>query len=368
VNPDNPETGQTVTWSSSASGGSGNYTFNWSGDANGDTSTVNETYQTSGQKTASITIGDGNNTITRTCRVNVSDDDDGNGDDPTRLTIIKQVANRDGRDVTSSDFTITATPHTGNSSSYSFPGSSSGVTRDVASIRYNLSETGPEDIDYNTTYSGDCMARDDGGGQVTPESEQTTTCTITNTLEDDNDNGGGNGGGSGGGGAVLDPRDDDDDDDDGQVRGEQDPEFSVQCEPENDTYLIGQQVTFNAEVSGDADNEDVTFDWENGNDLDASNDQATAQYLSAGTKSVTVTAQYDDVTESDVCSVDIRAAANQSGVRLDQLPYTGPGSTAQTLAFGLLILLIATSGSYLALRRFRSDGIPVGIPQDGKQE
>jgi hypothetical protein len=370
VTPDNPTVGQEVSWSSSASGGTGSYSFDWSGDADGNTQTIERTYNAAGEKTATVEISDGNTRITRTCRVNVSDDSE---EDPTRLTIKKEVRNRDGRSINPSDFTITATPQTGNNEPVTFQGSSNGVTKNVSAVRHNLSESGPNDVDYSTSYSGDCSQPSNGGGRVTPNEGEVATCTVVNTLEDDDDDngGGGSGGGIGGGGAVLDPRDEDDDDedDDGQVRGRQDNEFSVQCEPENDSYLIGEQVTFTADVSGDIDESDASFDWENGgSNLQTTDNEARVQYVSAGTKSITVTAEYDNQQESDTCSVSIRTAANQSGVRLDQIPYTGPGDTARTIAFGILILLIALSGSYLGLRRFREDMIPVGIPEDSKKQ
>ncbi len=251
VAPNNPETGETVTWSSSANGGTGNYSFDWSGAANGNDSTVSREYNQTGKKTATVTISDGEDTIERSCSVNVRDDDD-----------------------------------------------------------------------------------DDGNG------------------------------GGGGGGDILDPRDDDDD---GEVRGTQDEDFSVQCQPEKDSYLVGEQATFTADIDGDIDEDDVSFSWENGRNLTTDDNEAMVQYVSAGTKTIKVTAEYEDEEETDTCEVSIRRADNRSGVRLDQVPYTGPSDTARTVGFGLLLLALAVAGSYFGLRKFRKEEVPVGIPQDGKR-
>jgi hypothetical protein len=53
-------------------------------------------------------------------------------------------------------------------------------------------------------------------------------------------------------------------------------------------------------------------------------------------------------------------------VTLDQVPYTGPGDTARTAAFFALIILLATAGGYLVVRRLRNDEIHIGIPHDHK--
>ncbi|HVB19964.1 MAG TPA: PKD domain-containing protein [Candidatus Paceibacterota bacterium] len=75
--PGNPFAGQPVTWSSSVTGGSGSYTYVWSGTDNlfGTDPTIQTTYATPGQKNASLTVTDANSgkTASATCAVvNVS--------------------------------------------------------------------------------------------------------------------------------------------------------------------------------------------------------------------------------------------------------------------------------------------------------
>jgi hypothetical protein len=70
----NTEVGGVVTWTASATGGNGFYTYYWTGDeglsSNGQTTA--KTYNTGGTKTANLTIVSNGQTITRSCSVNVN--------------------------------------------------------------------------------------------------------------------------------------------------------------------------------------------------------------------------------------------------------------------------------------------------------
>lgn len=69
VFPTSANTGQNVTWSASPSGGSGSYTYSWSGTdgLSGSTQSVTRTYSTAGTKTASVTVTSGAEQITQSC-------------------------------------------------------------------------------------------------------------------------------------------------------------------------------------------------------------------------------------------------------------------------------------------------------------
>ncbi|MCI5108780.1 MAG: hypothetical protein MRY49_02955 [Candidatus Pacebacteria bacterium] len=74
--PSNPETGDTVIWHATYSGGIGSYDFDWSGDngLSGHNSTVSKSYSSEGTKDATVVISSGSQSITRTCYVHVEDD------------------------------------------------------------------------------------------------------------------------------------------------------------------------------------------------------------------------------------------------------------------------------------------------------
>jgi hypothetical protein len=78
VSPDNPDTGDTVTWRVRVSGGDGDYDYRWSGDVTGDNRTETKRYTSSGRKEATVRITSDGDTIRKTCSVYV-DRDGSNG-------------------------------------------------------------------------------------------------------------------------------------------------------------------------------------------------------------------------------------------------------------------------------------------------
>ncbi|MES2436694.1 MAG: SpaA isopeptide-forming pilin-related protein [Patescibacteria group bacterium] len=73
VNPSTAQINQTVTWSASASGGNGSYTYSWSGwdGLSGYGSSVQKQYSYAGQKSGTVVITSGNDSITKTCYMEV---------------------------------------------------------------------------------------------------------------------------------------------------------------------------------------------------------------------------------------------------------------------------------------------------------
>ena len=88
VSPSNPEVGDTVSWSASVSGGTGNFSYNWSGTDNlsGTSQTVSKNYNSQGLKNSSVTITSGTQSITRNCSVFV--DQDVQQDDDLKVSCI----------------------------------------------------------------------------------------------------------------------------------------------------------------------------------------------------------------------------------------------------------------------------------------
>ena len=71
ASPSYVNTGDTVTFSASVSGGNGIYDYLWSGECAGTSSTCSNSYATTGTKTATITVTSGVKTASRSCSVNV---------------------------------------------------------------------------------------------------------------------------------------------------------------------------------------------------------------------------------------------------------------------------------------------------------
>lgn len=254
------------------------------------------------------------------------------GEEPDELTGTCEVS--PNRVETGEDVTFSADASGGNSP-YTFSWELEGSSNDDDTQDVTTS------YDDEGTYEGTVTIEDDDGDQIE------RTCSVR--VRDD---------GGGGGGDRLPPRDDDDDD--GDVRGDRDVDFGVQCLPDRSTHRVGEVVTYNATIdSDDIDEDDVDFDWSGQSGIDEDGDSATIQYRSTGIKEVRVEAEYDGETESDTCYVQIGRGA---GVTLDQVPYTGPGDAAKTIGFITTLLLMALAGGYAIIRRREEDGIPVGIP------
>jgi hypothetical protein len=75
ASPAGPEVGDVVTWTANPTGGTGSYTYKWSGtspmQANTTGKSVNVTYLSAGKKNASVTVTSGGNNTTANCSVDV---------------------------------------------------------------------------------------------------------------------------------------------------------------------------------------------------------------------------------------------------------------------------------------------------------
>ena len=76
ANDSNPQTNDSVRWTADASGGTGSYSYSWSGTNSlyGSSRTVTKYYSTEGEKTARVTVTSGGHTATATCYTDVQND------------------------------------------------------------------------------------------------------------------------------------------------------------------------------------------------------------------------------------------------------------------------------------------------------
>ena len=72
ANPNPANTSQSVVFSSSATGGTGSYTYLWSGACVGTSSTCSNTFSNSGTQTATVAVTSGGQTQSANCSVNVN--------------------------------------------------------------------------------------------------------------------------------------------------------------------------------------------------------------------------------------------------------------------------------------------------------
>lgn len=74
VSPATASVGETVQWSSSASGGTGTYAYSWSGDEglSGTADFLAKTYGSAGTKLGTVSITSGSQSVTKTCAVSIT--------------------------------------------------------------------------------------------------------------------------------------------------------------------------------------------------------------------------------------------------------------------------------------------------------
>lgn len=335
VNPQTVEPGQDVQFSATASGGTGSYDYSWAGTDGVSTTSqsFSTSYNSTGTKSATVTITSGDQSIERTCDVTVREEDEEDPELTGQCSINPQTA-EPGEEV---DFSASANGGTG-SYSYSWTGSDD-ISTTSQSFSKSFDSTGTKSATVTITSGDQSIER---------------SCSVTIDEEDDNGGGGGdnddddNGGGRGGGGGIIEPREDDDD---GEVAGRRISNLALECTPSDDSVLIGQRVTFDADADGG--DGDYEFDWD-GERIEADDDSASATYLTAGTKVIRVTVESDGDEETALCEVDVIRGQVQGTTRsitLGDVPRTGPSDTAQMILFILTLLGISATGAYAVMNR-----------------
>ncbi|HQT82918.1 MAG TPA: PKD domain-containing protein [Candidatus Paceibacterota bacterium] len=153
--PASPYVNQPVTWSSSTVGGSGSYTYSWTGTdgLSGSTASVQKTYITAGQKSASVTVTD---TITHSS---------------TTATCTDSGTGTQGVPVQACTSTLTATPSTVNQGqnttlTWSVPGGSTCATSCSGGSGFN---------------TGGAISNSTGVSATVPPSPPTTSYALTCT-------------------------------------------------------------------------------------------------------------------------------------------------------------------------------------------
>lgn len=98
VSPSTVYVGETVNWGAGASGGTGTYSFSWSGDEalSGITAALSKTYSSAGTKLGTVTITSGSNSISRTCSVSITprpcvNNCGGGGYNPPNVVLFKKA-------------------------------------------------------------------------------------------------------------------------------------------------------------------------------------------------------------------------------------------------------------------------------------
>ena len=154
INPNPVNVNDSVTLSANATGGSGNYRYQWSGSdgISGTSQVINKTFTTVGTKVASLTITSGTQTVTRTCSVAVNQNNITNNLDAV-CTINPNPVN------VGDTATLSANASGGNGHySYQWSGSD-GITGSSQVITRSFSTSGTKNVSLTVTSAGQTVTR-----------------------------------------------------------------------------------------------------------------------------------------------------------------------------------------------------------------
>lgn len=251
------ETGETITWRSTVSGGNGYYSYAWSGSEglSGNYPYVSKSYSSEGTKNATVAITSYGTTITKTCSVIIEDEEVSNPD-----LSVSCYANPSSVDVGDS-VTWTASVSGGNGSySYSWSGTD-GLSGSSRTVSKSYSSEG--------TKNGTVRVTSDG------ETETATCSTRVDEEEDDND------------------------------------DLTGYCEAVSPSSPeVGDKVTWRAYPSGG--DGDYDYDWSGSESLDGDERTVYKEYDNDGRKTATVRITSDGHTITKTCDIEIDEEADNN--------------------------------------------------------
>lgn len=300
TNPSSVTTGSYMNWVATATGGSGAYTYSWSGtdSLSGNTSSVSKSYSTNGTKSGTVTVTSGTETVTANCSGSVTSA-------PASLTASCSASPSRidiGEDI---DWSASASGGTG-SYTYSWTGtdSLSGFTSSMSKVYYS------DGTKYGTV-------------TVTSGSEAVTANCQARVDEDD----------------------DEDEEDD----------LSVSCYASPSNPQAGSRMNWYVRVSGG--DGDYDYDWSGSDGLDSSSRSPYMTYNTPGTKTARVTVRDDSGNrDSDTCYANVNSvlAYSQSyqgplspAVYLNQIPSTGLFDNMKLIVFTIMLAIFSAWLAYV---------------------
>lgn len=292
--------GASITWRANATGGTGSYSYSWTGtdSLNASSREVTKTYNSSGTKNATVTVTSGNQTDSAQCSINIENDAPHSWDvscdaNPSRV--------REGRSVTWTAYVNNA------------PGS---VTYDW---------TGSDGLDSSSrTVTKTYNREGDKFAEVVVRSNgetKTARCNV-DVFEDDNDN---------------------------------DRDLRVTCDATPRTVRVGERVEFEADVRGDRGR--VRYEWDGPEGINDRSRSFTHRFESTGRKEIEITVRSNNDRDTDECIVNVIGdtvyvpPTQVAGVYLTQIPYTGLKENMTVALFLSALFAITGTAGYFFIRR-----------------
>jgi len=241
--PSSVSVGGSIAWNATASGGSGSYTYSWTGtdSLSGSDSSISKTYTTAGSKLATITVVSGTETVTANCSATVTES-------PANLSVSCSATPSSAVIGGSVAWNATASGGSG-SYTYSWTGTDS-LSGSNSSVSKTYSTSG-EKIATVTVISGTQTA--------------TANCSATITTSP--------------------------------------IELSASCSATPSSVSVGGSIAWNATASGGSGS--YTYSWTGTDSLSGSDSSISKTYTTAGSKLATITVVSGTETVTANCSATV---------------------------------------------------------------
>jgi hypothetical protein len=299
--------GDSLNWTSNVAGGTGSYSYSWSGTdgLSGSASNVSKTYSSAGTKNATVTVVSGSQSVTRNCSANVNQ--------PVANDLVvscnSNISNADIND----DVTWRANASGGTGSySYSWSGTN-GLSGNNRNVVWSYDTSGTKRGTVTVTSNGQSAS---------------ASCSMSINQEDNYD----------------------------------DDDLAVSCYANPSNPQINNRVNWYADVSGG--NGNYTYSWRGSDGLNSSSRSPYMTYSTPGSKSATITVRsngrstsancYTNVVQNSVLSFSQSYQTPlASAVYLSQIPSTGVYDNMKLAYFVGFLALFSAWVAYIVIARKR---------------
>ena len=398
ASPSSVDEGDSVTWNSTATGGTGSYTYSWSGtnSLSGTSQSVQKTYSTTGTKSGTVTITSGNQSISRQCSVAINQN---------TVNLDAYCTASPGSAYIGNVVNWTVSP-TGGTGSYSYSWNGENLSGGSQTVQSSYGSSGTKTGTVTVTSGGQSVSRQcsvyinqnvtsnlDGSCSANPSSVY-----VGNTVNWNANGTGGTGSytyswsgenisgnnqnpqvtyytpGTRTASVVITSN--------GQsitrqcsvtVNQSYTSNLEASCSANPSSANVGESITWNANASGGAGSY-YSYSWSGTDSLYGSYSSVSKQYQTTGQKSATVTVTSGGQSVSRTCYTNINhvpstvtvnrtgGPTQTGGVYLSQVPYTGIGSNGKIVLF--LLALLGWSGfvSYFLMRR-KAKRLGISVPE-----
>jgi len=329
ANPSSVNTGGTITWNSSASGGIGSYTYSWSGtdSLSGSNSSTSKSYSTAGSKTATVTVTSGTETVTANCSATVV----------TPGTNLTASCSANPSSTSIGNIIVWSSVVSGGTGSYTYSWSGTdSLSGASSSVSQTCSSAGTKNASVTVTSGtntvvANCSATVTGGGGGGP-----IVCTAN----------------CGGGGPAI----------------YYSNSLSGYCEGIPSNGKVGDQVIWNVYPSGGTGS--YSFNWYGSDGATGYGYSVLKTYSTPGAKTMSVNIWSGGESISRTCSVSVGqvlayVSPSLTSVYLSEVPYTGLGDI-DSIWFFVMGLSLWSGGMAYFMQKRKTKLQPQNISTTGR--